>query len=369
MSARPAILFMCSELNTGGAERQWALLLPRLSATGLVPHVVTLAGRGRFFDEIRAAGVAAHSANLRSRFDVRGIARTIQLARRTHPRLLVTHEVNAHIVGGFVSRTLRIPHIVVEHAAAGLPIAHHRRLLMRVTAWGADCAIVVSRSQVTSIVGLGFKRRIEVIHNGVPPLAAEKSRAEMRACLGFEPEDFVALLVAGLRTEKRVPFFIDGIAAANRRNACIKGVVAGGGDVLSRLRASTVAAHKPVELLGERSDVADLMHCSDVVCLTSAYEANPVTLLEAMSLAQPVLASDVGGVREIVADGKTGLLFPSEDLECFTSRLNALATNRTLAAAMGEAGRARYDLDFTLERMVDEYAAVFHSMLSAGRSS
>ena len=363
MSARPAVLFMCSELNTGGAERQWALLLPRLSATGIVPHVLTLAGRGRFFDEICAAGVAARSADLRSRFDVRGIVRAIKLAQRIRPRLLVTHEVNAHIVGGLVSRTLRIPHIMVEHAAAGLPIALHRRLLMRVTAHRVDCAIVVSRSQVASLIGAGLKRRIEVIHNGVPPLQPQKPRAEMRASLGFEPEDFVALLVAGLRREKRVPFFIEGIGSTNRKDASIRGVVAGGGIELARLRASTFASRKPVVLLGERSDVADLMHCADVVCLTSANEANPVTLLEAMSLGQPVLASDVGGVREIVDDGKTGLLFRSDDLGCFASRLEELAANRTWAAALGEAGRTRYELQFTIERMVDEYAAVFRSLL------
>ncbi len=370
MSPRPAVLFMCSELRTGGAERQWALLLPRLTAADLAPHVLTLAGRGRFFEELGAAGVPVQSVGMRNRFDVRGIVRAIALARRIQPRLLVTHEVNAHIVGLVAARTLRIPHVMVEHAPAALPIARYRRLLASVAARSADYAIAVSRSQVSSLVALGFESgRIRVIHNGVSPPERAVTRDEFRASLGFQPDDFVALLVAALRPQKRVPFFIEGIASAHRDNPAVKGLVAGGGADLERFRAHARAVGAPVTLLGERADIGDLMHSADVICLTSSSEANPVTLLEAMSLGRPVVGSDVAGMREIVDDGETGLLFAPDDLERFASHLQTLATNRTLASALGEAGRRRYDLDFTLERMVDEYAAVFHSMLSAGRSS
>jgi glycosyltransferase involved in cell wall biosynthesis len=369
VSGPPVVLFMCSELRTGGAERQWALLLPRLRALGLAPEVLTLTGRGRFFDELGAAGVPTRSVGMRNRFDVGGIVRAIVLARRIRPCLIVTHEVNALVVGRLIARTLRIRHVMVEHAPAALPIARYRRLLMHLAARGADYAIAVSHSQVSSLRKLGFQNgTIRVIHNGVSPLEPTESRETVRASLGFGPDDFVALLVAALRPQKRVPAFIDGVASAHRDNPSIRGVVAGGGEDLQRFRMYASAASEAVMLLGERADIGDLMHSSDVVCLTSSSEANPVTLLEAMSLGRPVLVSDVAGVREIVEEGETGLLFPMHDLDGFASQLKSLAENPGSASAMGEAGREQYDLRFRVERMVEEYAAVFHSLLSAESS-
>jgi glycosyltransferase involved in cell wall biosynthesis len=261
----PRLLFMCSALHTGGAERQWSILIPGLAERGFSVQLLTLAGRGRFFDEIEAAGLPCESAGLKSRWDLRGIKRAFELTKLA-PDVVMTQETNAQVLGHLITRRVKAAHVTVDHTPPGLPRSLHRRLLTRLIAKRAECAIAVSRSQLLELGALGFdRRRLRVIYNGLPTLRPERSRAQTRASLGFNSRDFVAVVIAALRDQKRVGVFIEAVAAAHRADHRIKGLVAGGGPDLERLRILACSRGSSVNLLGERSDVADLITASDVV--------------------------------------------------------------------------------------------------------
>jgi glycosyltransferase involved in cell wall biosynthesis len=361
MSA-PRVLFVCSELRTGGAERQWRILIPALAERGFEVRLLTLMGRGRFFDEIEGAGVPSRCAGLRNRWDVSGMRRALDLSLPA-PDVVVSHETNAQVLGHVIARRSRSRHVTVDHMAPGLPRALHRRLLARFVAGRVDCAVAVSRSQLEELAALGFDPRdVTVIHNGVPALTPARSREEARASLGVESGDFVALMVAAARPEKRIEIFVEACKLAHGMNRQIRGFVAGGGPRLDALRTFASEVGSSVELLGERTDVADVITASDVVCLTSRSEATPIALIEAMALERPVVAPAVGGVDEVVVDGETGLLVREPDPREFAASLDELARNRSHARALGKAGRTRYESLFTVERMVDEYAAVLHDV-------
>jgi glycosyltransferase involved in cell wall biosynthesis len=110
-----------------------------------------------------------------------------------------------------------------------------------------------------------------------------------------------------------------------------------------------------VELLGSRGDVPDLLGACDALALLSEAEALPMSILEAMALARPVVATDVGGIPEAVADGETGLVVAAGDTAAAAAALAALAANPARARAMGERGRARQRERFDGEAMVDGY--------------
>jgi glycosyltransferase involved in cell wall biosynthesis len=93
-----------------------------------------------------------------------------------------------------------------------------------------------------------------------------------------------------------------------------------------------------------------------------------MTLLEAMSVGRPVVATDVGGVSEAVIHEKTGLLVPAGDVGAFASALLRLASDPSLAARMGEAGLTRHRALFSTSRMVSEYAELFEHVLEGRRS-
>jgi glycosyltransferase involved in cell wall biosynthesis len=106
---------------------------------------------------------------------------------------------------------------------------------------------------------------------------------------------------------------------------------------------------------------------ADVSCLTSETEALPMVLLEAMALGKPVVAIDVGGVRNAVEDGETGLLVRRDHPADFADSLLRLADDRGFAAHLGARSRERQITRFSSERMVDDYARLFESV--AARAS
>jgi len=111
--------------------------------------------------------------------------------------------------------------------------------------------------------------------------------------------------------------------------------------------------------------VPDLLSAADASCLSSTAEGVPMALLEAMALAKPVIATDVGGVSSAVEAEKTGLLVDVGDEKAFAEALVRLAADPAFARGLGEAGRERHREFFGIERMVEEYARVFRETLEA----
>jgi len=122
-----------------------------------------------------------------------------------------------------------------------------------------------------------------------------------------------------------------------------------------------LAAH--VALLGQRRDVTRLLPASDVLLLTSISEGIPLTVIEAMAAGRPVVATNVGGVEEVVEDGTTGLLAPSGDDATLAEHVLRLADDAALREQMGAAGRRRAGALFTESRMHGEYARLYGEML------
>ena len=122
-----------------------------------------------------------------------------------------------------------------------------------------------------------------------------------------------------------------------------------------------------VDFLGDRSDVPTLLANSQVFALGSNWEGLPISILEAMRAGLPVVASDVGGVREEVVEGQTGFLFPPGDVGAARDRIGSLLADPTLRNRMGAAGRRRYEELFSLEHMLEKTLAVYRMILGDPR--
>lgn len=361
------ILFLETTLAVGGAERQLALLATHLRARGFEPTVATLRHRGRFFDELRAAGIPTVFVGMQSRWDVRGAARAYRLWK-TRPELVVTHSIDAQLIGQAIADRIRAPHVTVEHGGAGIQRGLHRALLVRLVALRVDRVVAISASQLGDLRTLWYgSQAISVIPNGIPELTPSRPRDEVRSELGFLAEDIVAVLVAGLRQEKRPDVFVDAVAHAHAQDPRVRGLIVGGGRELAAIREQARTVESGVQVLGERVDVADLMAASDAVCLSSDVEGLPVSILEAMSLAKPVIATDVGGLRDAVVPGETGWLVPRRDPASFAAALLELAADGARSRAMGEEAHRRFRDRFTVDAMVDGYEELFADVARSRR--
>ena len=194
-----------------------------------------------------------------------------------------------------------------------------------------------------------------------------RDRQAVRAELGVPPDAFLAVLVAALRPEKQPSVFVDQITAAHVAEPSIHGLVVGDGPEALSVAGAVGRSGGAVRMLGYRTDAVDIMHAADVVCLTSAIEASPMSVLEAMSVGRPVIATDVGGVGELVAHRDTGVLIPPDRLGEMARALVALARNRPRAEELGRTGRRRQQQLFSIDVMVDAYADLLAAVCRPAR--
>jgi glycosyltransferase involved in cell wall biosynthesis len=360
------VLILCPQLRLGGAERHVAVLAPALRARGFDVAVVALVHGGPLLNQLRHAGVRADCARMRSRVDLFGLRRALALAGPVAD-VVVSQSVNAHVVGALVARRTGAAHLAIEHAGRNLGMAAHRRVLVRLIAPRLDAVVAVSASQLPELVRLGYApEQLRVIANGVPEPVVERARGEVRGELGLAETDFVALLLAGLRPEKRVELFIDAVAAARAREPRIRGVVAGGGSALQAVREHA-AVLGATAVLGERTDAPDLIAAADVLCLTSTTEGVPISILEGMALGTPTLATAVGGIPGVVGDGESGVLVESGSVEAFAAALCGLARDPDRVDALARGARRLYETTYTIDHVADAYATLIRELVSARR--
>jgi glycosyltransferase involved in cell wall biosynthesis len=349
------VLVICPTLAVGGAERQISFLAPGLKSRGFDVEVATLKERGRFFDEIGEAGVETTHLGLRSRTDLRGSLRAYRLWRR-HPDVVLTQGLDSHVLGHAVARRARAAHVAIEQGGPGLPRSRERRALLRVVAPRVDAVVAVSSSQEPELRRLGYRAEaIHVIPNASHEPVPSRAPGVVREELGLGEDDVVVLLPAALRPEKRADVFVDALALARRRDARVRGVVAGGGPLLRDIRERARSADGAVLVLGERSDIADLMSAVDVVCLSSDVEGIPLAALEAMALGRPLVATAVGGLRELVVPGRTGLLVPRDDPGALSRAVLELAHDPALRSRLGDEGRDRFRRGYHADQMIERY--------------
>jgi glycosyltransferase involved in cell wall biosynthesis len=357
------VLFVAPNLEVGGAERQWSVLIPGLIGHGVAAEVVTLDGRGRYFDEIASQGIHARYMGVHGRLPVRATMRAARAIADRRPDIVVSQLVSAFVVSHFASRRLDIPHVPTLHRDAMHPLARRQKAILRVLAPRVSVYTAVTHAQLPHLASLGFEREAaHVIPPGVDATEAVRPRDAVRAELGVAQDAFLALLVAALRPEKRADRFVEATAHAARQNPRIAGVVVGGGPDLDSIQARCAETGSAVRAVGSRADVPDLVNAADVVCLTSDAEALPSALLEGMAAGKPVVSTDVGGVRDAVVDGQTGILVPPGDVAGLAAALLHLAADPELASRLGAAGRRRHREGFTIERMVDAHLQLFEQL-------
>jgi len=213
------------------------------------------------------------------------------------------------------------------------------------------------------MVAEGFpERSIQVVYNGIDlghrPQPAE--RAAMRESLGLANDDFAIGTVGRLDPVKNLGALLDALTILKVRYPSAKVVIVGDGSERQALeeRASALGLSGAMVFAGYRGDVRAVMAAFDVYVNCSTYEGVSLTILEAMASALPVVASAVGGNPEVVIDHETGLLVRPQ-AQAIATAVGALIESPARRQTMGDAARWRVKRHFTIERMVDDYAAAY----------
>jgi glycosyltransferase involved in cell wall biosynthesis len=193
-----------------------------------------------------------------------------------------------------------------------------------------------------------------VIPNGivVGPRPGAAERTEARRRLGLADADLVIGIAARLSRQKAHHVLLRAVALLRADRPRLRLVVIGGGAEEPALRALVaelgIAEH--VVFTGVRDDVRELLPGCDVTCLSSVHEGAPLVVLESMAAGVPVVATDCGAVRDLVADGREGYVVPVGDPAALAARLGTLLDDPRMRADMGERARLRAQAEYSIEQ-------------------
>jgi glycosyltransferase involved in cell wall biosynthesis len=247
-----------------------------------------------------------------------------------------------------------------------LPLKAFVYVLQRLLARGVDRYLAVSdhvAARLCQTYGLSATK-VCVVHNSVFPAAFKRpANAELRAKLTGATARPIVLSLARLDKQKGHCYLLE--AAVLVPEALF--VLAGDGPERPALEAQARALglNGRVAFLGYREDVCDLLASCDLFVLPSLFEGLPLSVLEAMAAAKPVVATAIGGTDEAVVHGETGLLVPPADSAALAGAIRTALSEPILSRRLGAAGRARVREEFSAETMVRRITEIYDELLDS----
>jgi glycosyltransferase involved in cell wall biosynthesis len=377
------LLRVITRLNVGGPARQVVQLNHALQDRGFDCRLVTGTegpAEGRIDPGLdRVAVVPEMRREISPARDLAAARAIDHFLRAWRPEIVHTHLAKAGALGRLVAHRRRVPvtlhtfhgHVLEGYFAAPVArafLAVERRLARRTTALDAVAnpnpahvgARDIGREEQWHVVPVGLELE--------PLLARPPSRAAARRVLGLTSRGPVVGIVGRVVPIKDHGTFIEAAARVVRDRPDVVFVVAGDGDDRATLetRARDLLGDR-VRFLGWVDDLANLYAALDVVVLTSRNEGTPVSLIEAGTVGRAVVATRVGGVPEVVADGETGILVPPADAAATANAIVRLLDEPALAKAMGAAARSSVPARFAAERLADDLAGLYERLLARAR--
>jgi len=362
----PVAVFITS-FHPGGTENQMIELIRRLDRRQFDVRVACTHKRGAWLD--RVEGVAPVTA-----FPIRGFAHPTALAQAAAfarwcraGRVAIVHasDLYANIFALPVAALAGVP-VRIGNRRELNPDKTRAQIAVQRQAYRMSQAVVAnSPAAAAQLRSEGVApSRIRMIPNGVDLDRFQPVRRE-RPIVNV-------ITVANLRREKAHECLLAAAARLAPRYPQLRYQFVGDGPRAEELGALTrrLNLQDRVEFLGHRDDVAELLAAADAFVLPSRSEAFPNGAIEAMAAGLPVVACRVGGLVDLIEDGRTGLLVPPDDPSAMADALGSLMAAPDLAASLGRAARADVVARYSFDRMVRRFEALYLTELNAtGRSA
>jgi glycosyltransferase involved in cell wall biosynthesis len=359
------IVHVAKVAGISGSESHLLLLLPDLRARGHDVRFVMLhegePGAEELARRLEQAGVPVERLRMRGAADPVAFTRLGRIVRRLRPEILHTHLVHADFHGLVAGRLARVPLLVsTKHGFNAFRASRVFAAADRAVARLADVHVAISAGLAHYLAeSEGFDAGgFEIVHYGIaagPPPPAP-------------PREPRLAVVGRLIPIKGHSSLLEALALARHEVPGIALEIAGGGPLEPELRAQTrrLTLGDAVSFLGQVAPAGPVFERARVVVVPSLGEGFGLVALEAMERGRAVVASDVGGLPEIVEPGRTGLLVPPGDPAALAAALLELVRNPERTAAMGAAGRERALTAFSQERCTDGIEALYRAALETG---
>lgn len=366
------IVYVLTSLGMGGAERQVLTLASRMAQRGHAVALVVL--RPRLNEEWPTRLPVVHLDMRKSpRSVLASLVQGRRFLREFRPDLVHSHSFHANMIARMLSMLVRGPVVLstVHNVYEG---GWTRMLGYRLTDGLSRRTTAVSAVAADRFVRLKAvpQAKMAVVTNGIDTVeyAPDAARRRVtRAAMGVG-EEFAWLAAGRIAPAKDYPNLLRAFAGVRARCGSARLWIAGEGSGAEYEKVRALAAElglgDAVEWLGLRRDMAALLDAVDGFVLGSAWEGMPLAVGEAMAMEKPVVATDAGGVRELVGDA--GMVVPARDAGALAAAMDAMMRRSAGdRRSLGRAARERIESRFSMTARADEWEGLYRELIAPGR--
>lgn len=371
------ILHTLGWVTQGGVERLRASTAVHLNDHRFQHHLICQVAEDPLLEVLTSNGWQVYEiGSARHILDLSWYLRAWKVSRSVRPHLVHGAVFEGCALATFLGIVHPAAKVIIEEQSDGRHRSWRGRALLRAFSFFADKHIGVA-PQIVEYLKDDVRvqaRKLVLLNNAVPehPTPSAEKIEELRESLGLSPNDFVLGSVGRLNDDhKRFSNLIKAMGDLDRRLINIKLLIVGGGEDEEMLRdlAEELGVNERVIFAGFRPDVRELMHIMDAFGLVSSGEALPLALIEAIHAGVATIATDVGGNRYMLDQGRVGIVIPPNSPSELQSAVERLYTDLELRERLGTEGQKRAMLNFSLDNYLCELTNLWRDLLKIPRET
>lgn len=370
------VMHVIHSLDVGGAEQVVANYARFHDRSRFSPSVCALRSGGRLYDQLEREHIRTFIIGKGAGADLRALWRLVRLIHRERIDILHTHNPTGHLWGLAAARFFpRLCVIGTEHSIhyqgrAGRFYLHLLRRLGRRFDYVIACSDFVRATHEKC--GALPSRKYLTIHNGISieQFVRISPKADARRQGNGEKGELPVIgAVGSLTPHKGHAYLLSAIAKLHAYSFYPRVMIVGNGPLYGDLKEQIIELDltEQVILLGARDNIPEVLTSFDIFVLPSLREGFPITILEAMAAGLPVIATDVGGNKEAIVDGETGMIVPPADPDELALALRTMLEDPKLAREMGRNGRNRVTEKFQVGKMVAATEGLYDDVTTSRR--
>ena len=359
------VLQMAKAMCREGFQTEILVLYRRQGAAPLIHPLV---------EEARGAGLKAEQLDDKAKFSLGTIFYIARKLRSERFALIHTHDYKGNALGGIAAKLagVKIVSSARGYTERSLPLKIYKAIDLLILRF-VSRVIAVSESLRQQLIAAGLpEERVVTIYNAIDVEAFTSETLHrvqgLRDQLGIDDGQHVISIIGRLTPEKGHRYFLESARYTLKTLPGARFLVIGDGPLREQLEdfSASLGLNHAVSFLGYQRDIAAFMSISDIIVISSVREGLPNVLLEALALAKPVVATQVGGISEVLQDRETGLLVPPKDSRRLAEAIIYVLRNPKEAANLGARGKRLVSREFSVNRMAQKVAQVYRDILSEG---
>jgi len=364
------VVHLVEELTIGGLEKTLTAVVLNLNKKKYNVSVWCLREGGFFADKLVKEGIDVNILHISTSRNPLSIYKLYRLLKSHKFDIIHTHAYSAGTIGRISAFLAGIP-VIISHNHSIYDYYnkyyHFVEWLLSLITDRVICISEVVNRFANETQRINAKKLI-TIHNGIDDVCpvTEKRSSDLKKELGLPINHSVICTIAHLEEHKGLKYLLESasLLLASRRD--ISFLFVGVGALERKLKKLCVdlKIEKNVIFSGERSDIPEILFSIDIFVLPSLREGLPLTILEAMACGKPVIATNVGGIPEIVVDGVSGILVSPKDPEALFRAMDELLNDRAKLTKMGHHGERVCEESFSSNAMIEKIENLYDSLLS-----